>query len=149
MLPGVDCQIAYLCTGSLLTISPGPDAWIQNEYYQDKLNIVRLSGDHLSMDQCYINLAIVETSNRKADRLKEGSDEEKGSEEEEGSDEADSTPQYLPFSILARQKVGMPDKTAQVEFASLFNDRKGPQSKTIKPRRILIRGRAGVGKTTL
>ncbi|KAF7549666.1 hypothetical protein G7Z17_g6223 [Cylindrodendrum hubeiense] len=37
------------------------DAWIRKECYTaDRLKIERLSGDLLSMDQCYINLAIVE-----------------------------------------------------------------------------------------
>ncbi|EFY98052.2 nacht nucleoside triphosphatase [Metarhizium robertsii ARSEF 23] len=135
--PAFEIVSYYLKEFAEEALQRGPDAWIQNEHYRDKLNIVRLSGNHLSMDQCYINLAIIETSNGEADRIEKGSDGE------------DLTPQHSPFSILARQKVETPDKTTQVELATLFNDRKRPQSKTIKPRRILIRGRAGVGKTTL
>ncbi|PON23867.1 hypothetical protein TGAM01_v207195 [Trichoderma gamsii] len=37
------------------------DAWIRNKHYAvDRLKIERLSGDLLPMDQCYINLAVVE-----------------------------------------------------------------------------------------
>ncbi|GJC82573.1 hypothetical protein ColLi_05411 [Colletotrichum liriopes] len=37
------------------------DAWIRNNHCNEqKLKIERLSGDHLNMDQCYINLVLVE-----------------------------------------------------------------------------------------
>ncbi|KAJ4157867.1 hypothetical protein NW754_009517 [Fusarium falciforme] len=107
------------------------DELIRNKHYsEDRLRIERLSGDKLPMDQCYINLAIVEQSGQDAGRSKEG----------------DAT--ASPFSLFARQKVETPDKTIQVELFTLFNIRKGPGGET-RPRRILIRGRAGVGKTTL
>ncbi|KAK6709890.1 hypothetical protein SNK05_004366 [Fusarium graminearum] len=43
------------------------------------------------------------------------------------------------------------DKMLQVDLASMFDERERPgnRDKKIRPRRILIRGRAGVGKTTL
>ncbi|KAL7784928.1 hypothetical protein V8C37DRAFT_413165 [Trichoderma ceciliae] len=116
-------------TNSLLDVA---DAWIHDHHYTaDRLKIERLSGELLSMDQCYINLAIVEQSNQGEGRLKEG----------------DVTPS--PFSLFHRQKVTTPDKTIQVELATIFDHRKGRDGDTIQPRRILIRGRAGVGKTTL
>jgi predicted NACHT family NTPase len=101
------------------------------ENYPKRLQIERQSGDLLSMDQCYINLAIVEQSGQDAGRLKEGD------------------PAPSPFSLFSRQKVETPDKTTQVELATIFNQSKGRDGRTIEPRRILIRGRAGVGKTTL
>ncbi|KAL6406194.1 Protein NLRC5 [Ilyonectria robusta] len=108
------------------------DAWIRDKNYNaDRLKIERLSGDLLSMDQCYINLAIVEQPGQDVGRSKEG----------------DVTPS--PFSLFARQKVETPDKTIQVELPTLFSQRVGRDGCTIQPRRILIRGRAGVGKTTL
>ncbi|KAH7215368.1 armadillo-type protein [Fusarium oxysporum] len=108
------------------------DAWIRgNRYAADRLKIERLSGQVLSMDQCYINLAIVEQPGQDAGRSKEG----------------DVTPS--PFSLFARQKVETPDKTIQVELPTIFSQRKRRDGRTIQPRRILIRGRAGVGKTTL
>ncbi|KAH6999382.1 hypothetical protein EDB80DRAFT_650193 [Ilyonectria destructans] len=108
------------------------DAWIRKEHYNaDKLRIERLLGDLLSMDQCYINLAIVEQSGPDAGRSNEG----------------DANPS--PFSLFARQKVETPDKNIEVKLPILFNERKGPDGRAVQPRRILIRGRAGVGKTTL
>ncbi|EJP63492.1 peptidase C14 [Beauveria bassiana ARSEF 2860] len=108
------------------------DTWIRDKHYTaDRLRIERLSGESLSMDQCYINLAIVEQSGQDAGHSKKG----------------DTAPS--PFSILSRQKVEAPDKTMQVELAALFNERNGSDGQPILPRRILIRGRAGVGKTTL
>ncbi|KAM3068307.1 hypothetical protein ACMFMG_009447 [Clarireedia jacksonii] len=106
------------------------DAWICNEHYTaDMLKIDRLSGEQLSMDQCYINLAITERPDRDVAYSK-------------GS-KIDS------FSLLARLKIKTPDKDIQVELKTLFDPRKGPNGHTIQPRRIFIRGRAGVGKTTL
>ena len=89
------------------------------------------------MDQCYINLAIVERHGRDAASCKRE------------SDKADTQPHSSPFSLSARLKIETPAKNIQVELPTLFNTRKGPDGKTIQPRRILIRGQAGVGKTTL
>ncbi len=45
------------------------DAWINDKHYNDDtkgiLKIQRLSGDLLSMEQCYINLAVVEQASSK------------------------------------------------------------------------------------
>ncbi|KAJ5722866.1 peptidase C14 [Penicillium malachiteum] len=99
------------------------DNLLRDTYYAgSRLKIVRLSGEELLMDQCYINLAIVE-------KMK--------NEEVSG------------FSLLARQKVQTPPETSQVEPSTIFSQRKTHGKGIIEPRRILIRGRAGVGKTTL
>ena len=112
------------------------DDWIRDKTYTpEKIKIERLSGDLLPMDKCYINLAIVE-------RLGQGIDREEEEAEEEG-------PTASPFSLLARQKLQAPRKSMQVELATVFSDRRGSDGRTMQPRRILIRGRAGVGKTTL
>ncbi|KAL7933708.1 hypothetical protein V8C35DRAFT_322296 [Trichoderma chlorosporum] len=108
------------------------DAWIQNKHYTaNRLKIERLSGDLLSMDQCYINLAVVEHRGQGSSR----------------SNKADGTPS--PLSLFGRQKVETPESTVQVELEAIFNQRTGRDGNTIQPRRILIRGSAGVGKTTL
>ncbi|KAK4107003.1 hypothetical protein N656DRAFT_849775 [Canariomyces notabilis] len=109
------------------------DLWIRNNCYSlAELKIERLSGDLLPMDRCYINLAIVEQPGDKTSRSDEGT-AQKGS----------------PFSLLARLKVETPDKTIEVTLPTLFNPRKARDGEERLPRRILIRGRAGVGKTTL
>ncbi|KAK4061218.1 uncharacterized protein Triagg1_10390 [Trichoderma aggressivum f. europaeum] len=108
------------------------DAWIRNKHYTaDKLKIERLSGDLLSMDQCYINLVVVEQRDQDARRSKGGY----------GT--------TSPFSLFNRQKVETPEKAIQVKLETIFNQRRGRDGNLIQPRRIMIRGRAGVGKTTL
>ncbi|KAI0902005.1 armadillo-type protein [Annulohypoxylon nitens] len=106
------------------------DAWIRKGCYkEERLRIQRLSGDNLEMDQCYINLAIVINSR-----------------------EAKSARTSSPFSLLHRMKVETPAEELRVELPALFNSREKPsgdKKKSERPRRILIRGAAGVGKTTL
>ena len=110
------------------------DVWIRNKRYAMKdLGIERLSGDTLPMDRCYINLAIVEQPRENARPSKEG----------------DAVQQPSPFSLFARLKVEKPDASIEIALATLFGPRKGPDGKMTQPSRILIRGRAGVGKTTL
>lgn len=107
------------------------DRLLRNKHYKgDRLSIVRLSGKELPMDQCYINLAIVE-------QIGNGGHENK----------RDGAPSG--HSLFARQKVETPDKTVQVELPGIFDQRKAHGEHPIQPRRILIRGQAGVGKTTL
>ncbi|RDW65096.1 hypothetical protein BP6252_10747 [Coleophoma cylindrospora] len=98
------------------------------EYYStlDRLTIERISGDPLPMDQCYLNLAIVE-------RSKEG----------------DTYKQKSPFSLLDRLKLHDVATNALVTLHTLFNRRRLPTGETITPKRILIQGDAGIGKTTL
>src|SRR5262249_668601 len=71
--------------------------------------------------------------------------------EQSGQDrgKGDAAPQSSPFSLPARLKVETPHKKIQIELPTIFNPSKGPDGQTTHPRRILIRGRAGVGKTTL
>lgn len=108
------------------------DAWIiEKVYHKDRLKIERLSGDSLSMEQCYINLAIVE-------KFSQDTDPRDG--------EATKSSQ---FSILYRKNVETPDESLQVELPTLFNPHTTRDGTTLIPRRILIRGRAGIGKTTL
>jgi HEAT repeat protein len=117
------------------------DAWIRNKHYAvDRLKIERLSGDLLPMDQCYVNLAIVEQRGQDSDRLMT---------EDADADADGLTKMSSPFSIFNRQKIETPDTTVQVELATIFNECQQRNGVMIQPRRILIRGRAGVGKTTL
>ncbi|CCF33003.1 hypothetical protein CH063_05274 [Colletotrichum higginsianum] len=110
------------------------DAWIRNEHYtEQKLKIERLSGDPLRMDQCYINLALVE--------LQRADSSERRSEE--------PALRSSPFSLSDRLKIETPHKDIQVKLEALFDPRKMPDGHVKPPQRILIRGRAGVGKTTL
>ncbi|PFH60224.1 hypothetical protein XA68_11289 [Ophiocordyceps unilateralis] len=132
------CNVVRAIERLLQTIRAKPlldevDAQLRNYYLEPgggRLKIQRLSGDMLPLDQCYINLAIVQCASKSAigvERKRKTS----------------------PFSPLARRSVDSPDQKTQVELASIFNLRQGPDSHMVRPRRILIRGRAGVGKTTL
>ncbi|KAL3952385.1 hypothetical protein ACCO45_012328 [Purpureocillium lilacinum] len=108
------------------------DKLIRDEHYtEDRLQVDRLSGVRLPMDQCYINLAIVEQADLDASHSNE-----------EGTALSQHT-------LLSRQKIEVPDKTKMVDLATIFSHRKGRNGGMIEPKRILIRGRAGVGKTTL
>lgn len=104
-----------------------------NRYSLKNLEIERLSGSLLPMDQCYINLAIIEQSSYRTARTKEG----------------DATKQSSPFSLLARLKLETPHKEIEAALPNLFEPRETRNVQTKRPSRILIRGRAGVGKTTL
>ncbi|KAJ5170847.1 uncharacterized protein N7500_003630 [Penicillium coprophilum] len=99
-------------------------------YYntRKRLHIERLSGDVLAMDTCYINLAIVEEI--KENRL---------SKKVEGGKTAS------PFSLTTRLRVETPHQNIQFSLPDIFEKRSGRQV----PSRVLIRGRAGIGKTTL
>ncbi|GKT92454.1 peptidaseCc14 [Colletotrichum tofieldiae] len=110
------------------------DAWIREKHYNKvRLQIERLSGDLLPMDQCYINLALVET--QRADSSKQNPEER--------------ALRSSPFSLSDRLKIETQHENIQVNLEALFDPRKMPNGRTKSPRRLLIRGRAGVGKTTL
>lgn len=97
----------------------------------NRLKIKRLSGDFLDMEQCYINLSIIEYQHKNQDK------------------KLQAVPISSGFSLLNRLKITADTPEREVTLPDLFRDRKHPDGQTIQPRRILIRGRAGVGKTTL
>ncbi|QYS95437.1 NACHT domain-containing protein [Trichoderma simmonsii] len=110
------------------------DTWMREKNYTaDRLQIERLSGQRLPMDQCYINLVIIE-------RLEEQLDQS-------------TKAQSLQYSLAAQQFTRRTAETyhhrSEIELSTIFSDRKGHGGCVKHPRRILIRGRAGVGKTTL
>ncbi|OTB11609.1 hypothetical protein K445DRAFT_26559 [Daldinia sp. EC12] len=99
-----------------------------NSYTKERLEIKRLSGESLPLDQCYINLTILK---------------------HHGSIPETEEDQSSQFSLSNRLSVKPPPEELQVELPALFNPRKLESGSEKAPRRILIRGRAGVGKTTL
>lgn len=101
----------------------------KNCYGKENLRIERLSGDFLDMGSCYINLIIQQHSSAGKDIL-------------DGS-------QTSPFLLDGRLDLDMSNKETMVDLASIFDPRAQPDGSTLIPRRIMIRGRAGVGKTTL
>ncbi|KAJ6035812.1 peptidase C14 [Penicillium herquei] len=100
------------------------------------LRIERISGDALSLDQCYINLAIVRQDGK------------------DGTFQSPSDIGEIRSSLLARQKAETPDRKLQIDLSGIFdpftvNETGSDRTLTVYPRRLLIRGRAGVGKTTV
>jgi GTPase SAR1 family protein len=103
------------------------------EYYEkdNRLTIKRLSGEILDMEQCYVNLSIIEYQHKNQDT------------------KLQAAPPSSGFSLLNRLKITAETPESEVTLPDLFRDRKLPEGQVTQPRRILIRGRAGVGKTTL
>ncbi|KAI1195277.1 ARM repeat-containing protein [Nemania serpens] len=102
----------------------------KKRYNPEKLKIERISKHELDMDQCYINLAIVEQERENGVHSKDRS--------------GDGAWSSL-YSIRSRLKVETPDKNLQIKLTTIFDSRRNTQP----PKRILIHGRPGVGKTTL
>ncbi|KAJ6032416.1 hypothetical protein N7540_003148 [Penicillium herquei] len=101
---------------------PLEQAWvyIREKHYNDKkIEIVRISSSggsnrNLEMNECYINLAIIEQNTNKQ----------------------------------RHRHVEVPDEHLQVEISHLFDTRKDSDGREFQAKKILIRGQAGVGKTT-
>ncbi|KAF4202962.1 hypothetical protein CNMCM8927_009403 [Aspergillus lentulus] len=89
-----------------------------------RLNIERISGQSLPMSRCYINLAVVKRS-------------------------LEVDEHHQSFSLTSRLKVQADEDTDIIPLPSLFEPRTGSSQTPSVPKRILIEGRAGVGKTTL
>jgi len=112
------------------------DVQVRKHYLENDeriLKIERLSGDRVPMEYCYINLSVVEQAAPNAGHSKETCLEPKSS----------------PFSLLARLKVEAPAEDKQISLETLFDARRRQDVVIAPPQRILIRGQAGVGKTTL
>ncbi|KAL3467203.1 hypothetical protein BJX64DRAFT_283926 [Aspergillus heterothallicus] len=92
-----------------------------------RLMVQRISGEPVPMHQCYINMGLVQ-----------------GIKPVEG----DTGGQSLPLSLLPRLKVEAMEEGDEVNLPDLFEPRSN-SGRAISPSRILIQGRAGVGKTTL
>ncbi|KLP14898.1 Uncharacterized protein LW94_2076 [Fusarium fujikuroi] len=118
-------------TGTLLEQA---DAWIREKCYtEDRLKVERLSGDEVDKHQSYINLAIVKQPERGISVP--------GRLDDQGS--------LSPFTLLGRQKLEVAASDDEISLAKIFDQRENSDGTHILPRRILIRGRAGIGKTTL
>ncbi|EEQ31356.1 peptidase C14 [Microsporum canis CBS 113480] len=89
------------------------------------LKIQRLSGKQLPMENCYINLAIIRLDPTEVPHISESSS----------------------FLLTERLQLGLNGEN--VQLYNLFNPIKLSNDEEKRPKRILIRGRAGVGKSTL
>jgi HEAT repeat protein len=108
------------------------DALIRATYTPDRLRIERLSGDTLPIDRCYINLAVVLAPDH------------------EGGIESDlMAHESAQFTLLDRLRIIKPTTPKRIQLKDLFQPHTSASGMIKSPRRILIRGRAGIGKTTL
>ncbi|KAJ5638532.1 hypothetical protein N7528_000922 [Penicillium herquei] len=105
------------------------DNELAKAYKKSHLEITRLSGDLLDIDQCYINLAIMDISSER---------------------EATSKDVGLSSAFIRSERSIATSTPSDkwISLSSLF-DKRRVNGNTIQPRRILIHGRAGVGKSTL
>ncbi|KAI1176507.1 hypothetical protein F4777DRAFT_546544 [Nemania sp. FL0916] len=128
----VESEIAKMCNNAwnYLKDSSGgvsvgeADEWICKRHYAThRLRVERLSGDKLPIDHCCINLAIVEKQ--------------------------DFGTVWFKNPSTTLQEIEKPEDDIHVELAKIFDQREKSDGSKIQPRRILIRGQPGVGKTTL
>ncbi|KAJ5319516.1 uncharacterized protein N7506_012220 [Penicillium brevicompactum] len=103
------------------------DAIIAQYYTEGKLlHVRRISGDDVPIENCYINLSLIEDLA-----------------------ERDTKINQVGMSLKERLKAETPQPEKQIDLKDLFMQRKLRDGSSGQPTRILIRGRAGVGKTTL
>ncbi|CAO3568618.1 unnamed protein product [Mortierella alpina] len=120
----------------LKAVQRGPDMEdIQSAlktYYARNLSILRVSGESLPLETCFVNLAIVEAP---AQREK---------------DKQDLKEQAAVFHrIPSSEAVVHVNMQKPIPLEQLFDKRKLRDGKEDIPKTILVQGRAGVGKTTL
>ncbi|KAF9274210.1 hypothetical protein BGZ68_000861 [Mortierella alpina] len=101
-------------------------------YYKRDLAILRVSGEKLSLETCFVNLAIVEAP---AQRKK---------------DKQDLKKQAAVFHrIPSSEAIKQVNMEAPIPLEEIFYKRKLRNGVDDIPKTILVQGRAGVGKTTL
>ncbi len=123
---------------------------LEASYSAKRLAIQRLSGSPLPMEHCYINLAVVGH-----EKIRKNEETEKGKEKKITQRKAKThtckEQGPMPSSFHRLPSVETIDSNPQ-EFVSLerlFEPQELSDGKQAAPKRILIRGRAGMGKTTL
>ncbi|KAF8961266.1 hypothetical protein BGZ46_001379, partial [Entomortierella lignicola] len=101
-------------------------------YYKVSLKVLRVSGDELDLDSCYVNLDIVEASSQRR--------KEKNSLETRAR-------AFQRFPSRWELTYEATDRSIPLE--QLFDKRRLRDKNMANPKRILIYGRAGIGKSTL
>ncbi|KAF9107653.1 hypothetical protein BGX27_008675 [Mortierella sp. AM989] len=130
-------------------------------FYKPQLSIKRVLGDEMSLEDCYINLTIVEAP---AQRQKDKIDLEKQKTSFGRSPKTDETRevpvqmqkdkdkgiQAAAFDRIHRYgEIAGTNAQTSIPLEEMFNKRKLRDGRRDTPRRILVQGRAGIGKTTL
>ncbi|KAG0206291.1 hypothetical protein BGX28_002237 [Mortierella sp. GBA30] len=103
-----------------------------NTYYAPSLSILRVSGKTLDLETCYVNLAIVEAPTQRE------------KEKQDLKEQAAVFHRIPSFEVVEGTNV-----QSSILMEQLFNKRKLRNGKEDIPKRILVQGRAGIGKTTL
>ncbi len=105
---------------------------LHQHYQSSNLSIQRVSGDQVSLENCYINLAIVESQAQREKDKKELENQAKTFERLPSGERLEAT----NFNKL-------------ISLDQLFAKQRLHDGSEGIPKRILIQGRAGIGKTTL
>ncbi|KAG0045895.1 hypothetical protein BGZ83_008901, partial [Gryganskiella cystojenkinii] len=101
-------------------------------YHAPDLFILRVSGQELDLKTCFVNLAIVEAPAHR---------------HQEKKDLKDKTAVF--HRIPSFERVKHTDTNALIPLEHLFDKRRLRDGLENAPKRILVQGRAGIGKTTL
>ncbi|KAF9350893.1 hypothetical protein BGX26_010963 [Mortierella sp. AD094] len=119
--------------GNLSTLSEQDEVdTALKKYYEPYLNIQRVSGGKLSLDSCYVNLAIV------------AAPDQRRKDKEELQELKAKFRRMRSFKELDRSNI-----QALIPLEELFDKRWLRDGRIDVPKRILVQGRAGIGKTTL
>ncbi|KAG0325179.1 hypothetical protein BGZ99_000956 [Dissophora globulifera] len=101
-------------------------------YHAPDLFIQRVSGEELDLEACFVNLAIVEAPAQREQEKKDLKEQE-----------------AVFHRIQSFEMVRNTDTKSLIPLEQLFDKRKLRDGKEGIPKRILVQGRAGIGKTTL
>ncbi|KAF8912576.1 hypothetical protein BGZ58_005756, partial [Dissophora ornata] len=101
-------------------------------YYKPYLVILRVSGAKLDLETCFVNLAIVEAPAQR--------------EKEKQNLKEQAAIFHRVWSIDAVERTNM---KSSIPLEQLFEKRTLRDGSENVPKRILVQGRAGIGKTTL
>ncbi|KAF9558678.1 hypothetical protein EC968_006884 [Mortierella alpina] len=102
-------------------------------YYASDLVIVRVSGQEMDLDTCCVNLAIVEAPAAQREMEKQNIEEQAA----------------VYHRIPSFEKLEHTNTSSPIPLNLLFDKRKLRDGSEDYPKRILVQGRAGIGKTTL
>ncbi|GJJ67767.1 hypothetical protein EMPS_00113 [Entomortierella parvispora] len=101
-------------------------------YHEPDLSILRVSGDELDLESCFVNLAIV------------------GAPEHRQKEKEDLQKKAATFHRMTNtERVLDTDTQSLIPLEQLFSKRRLRDGREDTPNRILVQGRAGIGKSTL
>ncbi|KAF9566411.1 hypothetical protein EC968_003755 [Mortierella alpina] len=101
-------------------------------YHSQNIKILRISGDELEIGTCFVNLAIVEAPAQR--------EREKQKFKEQAA---------IFHRIPSSESVRGSNIESSIRLEQLFDKRKLRDGKEGIPKRVLVQGRAGIGKSTL